>query len=87
MRLTAKRSRLAEVSSLVAQAVAGKSTKKIFECLRLVAKDGELEIAGTDLEVAVRYRLDKDIEVGTCELDADSELTQTLERLKTKLTQ
>ena len=51
------------MGSLVAQAVAGKSTKKIFECLRLVAREGELELAGTDLEVAVRYRLDQDIEV------------------------
>ncbi|MHC4816483.1 MAG: DNA polymerase III subunit beta [Planctomycetota bacterium] len=63
MRFTAKRSRLAEVANLVGQAVAGKSTKKIFECLRMVAKEGQLEIAGTDLEVAVRYRMTTDIEV------------------------
>jgi len=63
MRFTAKRSRLAEVASLVGQAVAGKSTKKIFECLRIVAKENELEIAGTDLEVAVRYRMTDDIEI------------------------
>ena len=63
MRFTGKRSRLAEVSSLVGQAVAGKSTKKIFECLRLVATDKGLEIAGTDLEVAVRYRLTEDVEI------------------------
>jgi len=64
MRLTAKRSRLAEVAGLVAQAVAGKSTKKIFECLRLVAREGVLEMAGTDLEVAVRYRVREDVEIG-----------------------
>ncbi|MHC4547947.1 MAG: DNA polymerase III subunit beta [Planctomycetota bacterium] len=63
MKLRAKRSRLAEVTSLVGQAVAGKSTKKIFECLRLVAREGELEVSGTDLEVAVRYRLTSDLEV------------------------
>ena len=63
MRLTATRTRLAEVTSLVAQAVAGKSTKRIFECLRLVAKDGQLEIAGTDLEVATRYRITDAVEV------------------------
>ncbi|MHC4492091.1 MAG: DNA polymerase III subunit beta [Planctomycetota bacterium] len=67
MRFTAKRSRLAEVASLVGQAVAGKSTKKIFECLRIVAKDGELEFAGTDLEVAVRYRMTEDEEVEIAE--------------------
>ncbi|MHC4137686.1 MAG: DNA polymerase III subunit beta [Planctomycetota bacterium] len=67
MRFTAKRSRLAEVASLVGQAVAGKSTKKIFECLRIVAKDGELEFAGTDLEVAVRYRMTEDEEIEIAE--------------------
>jgi len=30
--------------SLVGQAVAAKSTKRVFECMRLVAKAGELEI-------------------------------------------
>jgi len=63
MRITAKRARLAEVAALVSQAVAAKTTKKVFECLRLVAKDGALEIAGTDLEVAVRYRLAEDVEI------------------------
>jgi len=63
MRITAKRSRLAEVAALVSQAVSAKTTKKVFECLRLVAKDGALEVAGTDLEVAVRYRLAEDLEV------------------------
>ncbi|MCK6460999.1 MAG: DNA polymerase III subunit beta, partial [Planctomycetes bacterium] len=33
------------------------------ECLRLVAKKGTLEIAGTDLEVAIRYRMAEDIDV------------------------
>ena len=63
MRFTGKRLRLAEVAGLVGQAVAGKSTKKIFECLRLSAKDGILEVAGTDLEVAVRYEIREDIQV------------------------
>jgi DNA polymerase-3 subunit beta len=64
MRITGKRSRLADVAALVGQAVAGKSTKKIFECLRIVAhEDGQLEMSGTDLEVAVRYRITEDVEV------------------------
>ena len=63
MRISVKRARLSDVVSLVGQAVAAKSTKKVFECLRLVAKAGSLEVAGTDLEVAVRYRLGEDIEV------------------------
>lgn len=63
MRITVHRARLSEVASLVGQAVAAKSTKKVFECLRIVAKAGQLEIAGTDLEVAIRYRLTDDVDV------------------------
>jgi len=63
MRFKGKRARLAEVAGLVAQAVAGKSTKKIFECLRVVADDRGVEFAGTDLEVAIRYRVEEDLEV------------------------
>lgn len=63
MRFHAQRARLAEVAALVGQAVSGKSTKKIFECLRIVAKDGHLEISGTDLEVAIRYRIAEHVEV------------------------
>jgi len=62
MRFTAQRSKLAEVATLVGQAVAGKSTKRIFECLRLVASDDGLEVSGTDLEVAVRYRIREGVE-------------------------
>ena len=64
MRFSCKRSRLAEIAGLVGQAVAGKSTKKIFECVRVEAKSDEgLELTGTDLEVAVRYQLREDVEV------------------------
>lgn len=63
MRITVNRARFFEVATLVGQAVASKSTKKVFECLRLTAKGGTLEVAGTDLEVAIRYRLAEDIEV------------------------
>jgi DNA polymerase III subunit beta len=63
MRITLNRARFFDVTSLVGQAVAAKSTKKVFECLRLTAKGGVLEIAGTDLEVAIRYRMTEDVEV------------------------
>ncbi len=63
MRIAVQRAKLSGVVSLVGQAVAAKSTKRVFECLRLVAKPGELEIAGTDLEVAIRYRLTDGVEV------------------------
>ena len=63
MRFSCKRARLAEVAGLVGQAVSGKSTKKIFECIRLEARGDALEFAGTDLEVAVRYTLSEEVEV------------------------
>jgi DNA polymerase-3 subunit beta len=63
MRITVNRARFFEVTSLVGQAVAAKSTKKVFECLRLTARGGALEVAGTDLEVAMRYRLTADVEI------------------------
>ncbi|MCZ6573168.1 MAG: DNA polymerase III subunit beta [Gemmatimonadales bacterium] len=57
MQFTCDRARLAEIAGLVAQAAAGKSTKKVFECMRLSADaDKGLELASTDLEVAVCYR-------------------------------
>ena len=59
MRFSCNRSILADVATLVGQAVSTKSTKKIFECVRLHAEGESLELAGTDLEVAVRYKLDE----------------------------
>ena len=57
MRFSCNRLILADVAALVSQAVSTKSTKKIFECVRLHAEEGSLELAGTDLEVAVRCKL------------------------------
>lgn len=62
MRFTCKRARLAEIAGLVSQAVATKTTKRIFECLRLSTTGGLLELSGTDLEVAIRHRLE-DVEI------------------------
>ncbi len=64
MRFSCKRSLLAEAAVLVGQAVASKSTKRVFECLRLVAgSDGTIEISGTDLDVAARHRLREHVSV------------------------
>jgi DNA polymerase-3 subunit beta len=64
MRFTCNRSLIADVAALVGQAVAGKSTRKIFECILIQAdKDGSVLFTGTDLEVAVRYRLAEGVEV------------------------
>lgn len=63
MRFKGKRARLAEVAGLVSQAVSGKSTKKIFECMRIAAGDQGVELSGTDLDVAIRYRVGEDVQV------------------------
>ena len=62
MQFTCNRSVLAEVASLVGQAVASKSTKKVFECVRLIAGAGYVELSGTDLEVAMRSRVDAEVQ-------------------------
>ena len=62
MRFSCKRAPLADVAGLVGQAVSGKSTKKIFECILVEATDAGLELCGTDLDVAVRYRLGDGVE-------------------------
>lgn len=61
MRFSCKRSSLADVAAAAGLAVSSKSTKKIFECIRVEAiagsAGGSLDLSGTDLEVAARYRL------------------------------
>ena len=63
MRIVINRAALFDATALVGQAVAAKSTKRVFECLRIVAKKGLLEIVGTDLEVAVRARIAEGVEI------------------------
>jgi DNA polymerase-3 subunit beta len=63
MRITVNRASLFDAAALVGQAVAAKSTKRVFECLRIGARKGVLEIAGTDLEVAVRARISEGVDV------------------------
>jgi DNA polymerase-3 subunit beta len=49
MRFSCDQSRLAESAVLVSQAAASKSTKKIFECLRLKVDEEGLELAATEV--------------------------------------
>jgi DNA polymerase-3 subunit beta len=63
MRFSCTRAPLSEIVSLCGQAVASKSTKRIFECIRITATKEGLELTGTDLEVAIRHRLTKGVEV------------------------
>lgn len=63
MKLLCDRERLREGLALVGGVIPNKATRPAIENMLLVATDGALELVGTDLEVAVRYRID-DVKVG-----------------------
>lgn len=63
MKLLCDRERLREGLALVGGVIPNKSTRPAIENMLLVATDDALELVGTDLEVAVRYRID-DVKVG-----------------------
>jgi len=64
MRFSCKRSLLADTAALAGQVVAAKSTKRVFECMRIVARaEGGVEISGTDLDVAARHRVTEHVAV------------------------
>jgi len=55
MKVICNRGALLEALNVVGNVVAARTTKPILQCLKLTAKDGSLTVAGTDLEVAIRY--------------------------------
>ena len=62
MKVTCDREKLRDGLSVANNVVPAKSTKPVLENVCLIATDGALELVGTDLEVAVRYRID-DVDV------------------------
>jgi DNA polymerase-3 subunit beta len=58
MKLLCDRERLREALSVVSSVIPVKSTRPSIENVCLVATDDALELLGTDLEVAIRYRVD-----------------------------
>ena len=63
MKLLCDRERLREGLAMVNGVIPAKSTRAAIENVCLVATDDALELVGTDLEVAVRYRIE-DVKVG-----------------------
>ncbi len=63
MKVICDREKLGEALAVVNNVIPGKSTKPALENVCLVATDDALELVGTDLESAVRYRID-DVKVG-----------------------
>jgi DNA polymerase-3 subunit beta len=63
MKVLCDRERLREALALVNSVIPSKSTRPAIENVYLVATDDALELVGTDLEVALRYRIDE-VKVG-----------------------
>lgn len=59
MKVLCNRDQLREALSVVGNVIPSKSTKPILQSIRIEAKKNKLEISATDLEVAVRYRIDE----------------------------
>jgi len=55
MRFRCARQKLLEAFQVVGAVVSGRSIKQIYESVKVVSRDGELELLATDLEVAIRY--------------------------------
>jgi DNA polymerase-3 subunit beta len=55
MRFRCARQKLLEAFQVVGAVVSGRSIKQIYESVKVVSRDDELELLATDLEVAVRY--------------------------------
>lgn len=59
MKVRCDREKLREGLAIVNNAIPTRATKPVLENICLVATDDSIELLGTDLEVAVRYRLDE----------------------------
>ena len=57
MKLTCNRSELLSALQIVQMAVASRTTKPILSCVKAIAKDGELILMGSDLDVGIIYKL------------------------------
>ena len=58
MKVLCDREKLREGLAVVNNVIPSKSTKPVLENVCLVATDDALELVGTDLEVALRYRIE-----------------------------
>ena len=63
MKVLCQREQLREGLAVVTGVIPLKSTRPAIENVCLVVTDDALELVGTDLEVAIRFRLDEDVKV------------------------
>ena len=71
MKVTCDRETLREGLAVVNNVIPARSTKPVLENVKLVAKDDCLELVGTDLEVAIRYKLSSHQQVASDEEGKD----------------
>jgi DNA polymerase-3 subunit beta len=73
MKVICNRGALLEALMVTGNVVAARTPKPVLQCLKMSAADGTLTVAGTDLEVAIRYS-DTQVQIeqdGQCLLPAD----------------
>jgi len=73
MKVICNRGALLEALVVTGNVVAARTTKPVLQCLKISASGGTLTVAGTDLEVAIRYS-DTQVQIdqeGECLLPAD----------------
>jgi DNA polymerase-3 subunit beta len=73
MKVLCNREKLHEALALANGVIPTRSTKPVLENVCLVAKDDAVEVVGTDLEVAFRYRIEHEVsieETGTAVIPA-----------------
>lgn len=73
MKVTCDREKLREGLAVVNNVIPARSTKPVLENVKLVAKDDCLELVGTDLEVAIRYKLSSHQQVASDEAGKDGD--------------
>jgi DNA polymerase-3 subunit beta len=75
MKITCSRSGLADVLNIANAVAASRTPKPIFQCIKLEASDGQVDVSATDMEVGVRCRLRQ------VQVDAPGEVLLEAERL------
>lgn len=60
MKIVYPREQVLSGVSLISSICSGRSTKQIYQCCKIIAGKDELQILGTDLDIAIRYKITGD---------------------------
>ncbi len=60
MKIVYSREQILSGISLISSICSGRSTKQIYQCSKIIASNDELQILGTDLDLAARYKIPGD---------------------------